>query len=107
AGCTAVQIVDACVDEVEHMTVFQRQPHWGAPRKRLSDEVPEHPRPLGPHLPYYANWHRLKSFWGTADNNYPVILRDPEWAETHLSISPANDVLLQMALDCIDRISGE
>ena len=106
AGCTAVQIVDACVDEVEHLTVFQRQPHWVAPRKRLTDDVPEHRRYLGRHLPYYANWHRLKSYWGTADNNYPIILQDPEWAKDHLSISPANDVLLQMCLEYIDRMFG-
>lgn len=106
AGCTAVQIVDACVDEVEHLTVFQRQPHWVAPRKRPSDDVPEHRRYLGKHLPYYANWHRLKSYWATADNNYPVILQDPQWAAEHLSISPANDVLLQLCRDYIDRTFG-
>ncbi|MBV5245770.1 NAD(P)/FAD-dependent oxidoreductase [Mycolicibacterium sp. PAM1] len=106
AGCTAVQIVDACVDEVEHLTVFQRQPHWVAPRKRPSDDVPEHRRYLGRHLPYYANWHRLKSYWATADNNYPVILQDPKWAAEHLSISPANDVLLQLCRDYIDRTFG-
>lgn len=107
AGCTAVQIVDACVDEVEHLTVFQRQPHWVAPRKRLTDEVPAHRRYLGRHLPYYANWNRLKSYWGTADNNYPIILQDPEWAKDHLSISAANDVLLQMCLKYIDDVFGK
>ncbi|OBB72563.1 cyclohexanone monooxygenase [Mycobacterium sp. 852014-52144_SCH5372336] len=107
AGCTAVQIVDACVDEVDHLTVFQRQPHWVAPRKRLSDDVPDYRRYLGRHLPYYANWHRVKSYWATADNNYPVILRDPEWAKDHLSISQANDVLLQMCLEYINRTFGE
>lgn len=106
AGCTAVQIVDASVDDVEHLTVFQRQPHWVAPRKRPSDDVPEHRRYLGRHLPYYANWHRLKAYWATADNNYPVILRDPDWAKNHLSISPANDVLLQMCLEYIDQTFG-
>ena len=107
AGCTAVQIVDASVDEVEHLTVFQRQPHWVAPRKRLTDDVPEVRRWLNTNVPYYANWNRLKSFWGTADNNYPVIIRDPEWAVKHpLSISPANDVLLQMCLDYIERVFG-
>ena len=106
AGCTAVQIVDACVDEVQHLTVFQRQPHWVAPRKRLTDDVPAHRRYLGRHLPYYANWHRLKSYWGTADNNYPVILQDPEWARYHLSISAANDVLLQMCLQYIEETFG-
>ena len=63
AGCTAVQIVDTCVDQVERLTVFQRQPHWVAPRKRPTDDVPEHRRYLGRRLPYYANWHRLKSYW--------------------------------------------
>jgi 4-hydroxyacetophenone monooxygenase len=106
AGCTAVQIVDACVDQVDQLTVFQRQPHWVAPRKRLSDDVPEHRRYLGRHVPFYAKWHRLKSYWGTADNNYPIILQDPGWAADHLSISPANDVLLQMCLDYIDRTFG-
>ncbi|WP_319433745.1 NAD(P)/FAD-dependent oxidoreductase [Mycobacterium sp. RTGN5] len=106
AGCTAVQIVDTCVDDVDHLTVFQRQPHWVAPRKRLSDEVPEHRRYLGRVLPFYAMWHRLKSYWGTADNNYPIILQDPEWSKTHLSISPANDVLLKMCQEYIDRTFG-
>lgn len=106
AGCTAVQIVDACVDQVAHMTVFQRQPHWVAPRRRPSDDVPAYQRWLGTRLPYYANWVRLKSYWGTSDNNYPVILHDEEWAAEHLSISPANDVLLQICLDYIDRVFG-
>ncbi|BBY56396.1 NAD(P)/FAD-dependent oxidoreductase [Mycobacterium koreense] len=107
AGCTAVQIVDACVDEVEHLTVFQRQPHWVAPRKRLTDDVPEHKRWLNNHVPFYANWTRLKSFWGTADNNFPVIIRDPQWAaENPLSISPANDVLLRICQDYIARTFG-
>jgi cation diffusion facilitator CzcD-associated flavoprotein CzcO len=107
AGCTAVQIVDACVDQVNHLTVFQRQPHWVAPRKRPTDEVPAHRRYLGRHLPYYANWNRLKSYWATADNNYPVILQDPEWAKDHLSISAANDVLLQMCLEYIEQTFGK
>ncbi len=106
AGCTAVQIVDACVDEVEHLTVFQRQPHWVAPRKRLSDEVPEHRRYLGRVLPFYAMWHRLKSYWGHRRQQLSDHPAGPEWSKTHLSISPANDVLLQMCLDYIDRMFG-
>ena len=106
AGCTAVQIVDACVDQVAHLTVFQRQPHWVAPRRRASDDVPVYRRWLGARLPYYANWVRLKSYWGTSDNNYPVILHDQDWAAEHLSISPANDALLQMCLTYINEVFG-
>ncbi len=107
AGCTAVQIVDACVDQVSNLTVFQRQPHWVAPRRRLTDDVPVHQRWLATRIPFYANWIRLKSYWGTADNNYPVILNDADWAATHLSISPANDVLLQLCVNYINRVFGE
>ncbi|MGH3970215.1 MAG: flavin-containing monooxygenase [Mycobacterium sp.] len=106
AGCTAVQIVDSVVDDVAHLTVFQRQPHWVAPRRRPSDDVPDYHRWLARHVPYYAKWIRLKSYWSTADNNYPVIQVDPEWAASHLSISPANDVLLKYCLDYIDRTFG-
>lgn len=106
AGCTAVQIVDSVVDDVEHLTVFQRQPHWVAPRRRSSDDVPDYQRWLARHVPHYANWIRLKSYWSTADNNYPVIQVDDEWSASHLSISPANDVLLRYCLDYIDRTFG-
>ncbi|MEV0053977.1 NAD(P)/FAD-dependent oxidoreductase [Saccharopolyspora shandongensis] len=106
AGCTAAQIVDAIADDVAHLTLFQRQPHWVAPRKRDSDDVPEHHRWLGRHVPFYANWLRLKAFWGSADNGYPVVIVDPEWAATHRSISRANDVLLQDCLAYIDRTFG-
>lgn len=105
-GCTAVQIIDAVVDDVAHLTVFQRQPHWVAPRRRLSDDVPEYQRYLCRHVPFYSNWVRLKSYWGTADNNYPVVQVDPEWASSHLSVSQANDVLLQKCLEYIDETFG-
>lgn len=106
AGCTAAQIVDAIAEDVAHLTLFQRQPHWVAPRKRDSDEVPEYQRWLGKHVPFYANWLRLKAFWGAADNGYPVVIVDPEWAATHQSISPANDFLLKDCLAYIDRTFG-
>lgn len=106
AGCTSAQIVDSLVDDVAHLTLFQRQPHWVAPRKRDSDDVPEHHRWLSRHVPFYANWLRLKAFWGSADSAYPVVIVDPEWASTHLSISPANDMLLQDCLAYIDRTFG-
>ena len=44
------------------------------------------------HLPF-CELDATEVVLGTADNNYPVI-RDPEWAAEHLSISPANDRLL-------------
>lgn len=106
AGCTAVQIVDACVDEVDHLTVFQRQPHWVAPKKRASDAVPDYHRYLGRRVPFYSNWIRLKAFWGSADSNYPIVRVDPQWAAGHVSISRANDQLMQLCLGYIEQTFG-
>ncbi|EGD53868.1 flavin-containing monooxygenase [Gordonia neofelifaecis] len=106
AGCTAAQLVDSLAPEVAHLTQFQRQPHWVAPRKRESDDVPDYQRILCRELPYYANWLRLKAFWGSADSAYPVVIVDPDWAASHLSISPANDFLLRDCLAYIDRTFG-
>lgn len=105
-GCTAVQIVDALVDDVDALTVVQRQPHWVAPRRRPSDDVPDEDQVLLRELPLYAQWRRLKSFWGSSDNAYPVVIVDPEWASEHVSISPANDLLMQDCLSYIDRTFG-
>jgi len=106
AGCTAAQLVDSLADDVAQLTQFQRQPHWVAPRKRESDDVPEFQRILCRELPYYANWLRLKAFWGSSDAAYQVVIVDREWAASHLSISPTNDILLQDCLAYIDRTFG-
>lgn len=106
-GCTAVQIVDAVVDDVSELIVVQRQPHWVGPRKQLNDDVPTDDKLLLRTLPLFANWRRLKAFWGSADKNFPVVLADPNWMKTHLSISPANDTLLQVCLGYIDAQFGD
>lgn len=105
-GCTSAQIVDAVAGDVAHLTLFQRQPHWVGPRKRESDDVPAHTTWLAGRIPFYANWIRIKAYWGAADSAFPVVIVDPEWAKDHLSISPANDMLLQDCLQYIDRSFG-
>lgn len=105
-GCTSAQIVDVLSKQVEHLTLVQRQPHWVAPRKRASDDISEPDRILLRELPLYAQWRRVKAFWGAADNGYPVVVVDPEWARDHVSISPANDALMQECLSYIDRTFG-
>lgn len=102
AGCTAAQLVDAIAPSVEHLTLYQRQPHWVGRRRREDDSVPAHKKWLLAHVPYYAEWCRTKAFWAAADNLYPVIRVDPEWAAEHRSISRANDVLMR---DCLSYIS--
>ncbi len=79
-----------------------------APRKRLTDDVPEQP-PLAqhPHPVLRQLKPLLKSFLGTADNNYPVIVRGPGLGRpsTFPSRRPTM-YCLQLCLDYIDRVFG-
>lgn len=97
-GCTSVQIVDSMIDRVASLTLVQRQPHWV-----MAPTVDEFFTPseswLNRNVPEYARWARLLTFIPISDVNYPVVRWDADWAATHdLSISPANDVVLQAAL---------
>lgn len=101
-GCTSVQVVTSIAPKIEHLTVVQRQPHWVAPDPRVIDSVPDTLRWSLANIPYYQNWMRLRAYWFVSDNNIPVTRIDPEWAKDHLSVSPANDVLLQKCLEYLD-----
>ncbi|MFD9663536.1 flavin-containing monooxygenase [Rhodococcus sp. NPDC059968] len=107
AGATAVQIISKIASEVGHLTVFQRQPHWISPNAMGAGIIADDEIWTKENLPYYIHWSRLKAYWGTSDyNGYPMVRVDPEWAKDHLSISPANDAVMQSFLQYIDDCFG-
>lgn len=107
AGATSVQVVDAIIDEVEHLTLFQRQPHWVMPNNLGEGLVPERERRLKRLVPFYERWQRAKTYWFVTDNNYPTVRADEEWMAEHpLSISEANDRYLQMCLRHLEASFG-
>ena len=98
-GATAVQVVDAIIDQVAHLTLVQRQPHWIMPNRMGAGLVAAPERWLQNHLPFYARWQRARTYCFISDRNYLAWRADPEWmAEHEVSISAANDVPLQMCL---------
>ena len=98
-GCTSVQVVASIVDEVDALDVVVRSPHWLVPEKTVGGSVPDGEKWAQAHLPFYANWFRLRTYWFASDNNYPLPRIDEQWAATHLSASPANDMVLRNAQD--------
>jgi cation diffusion facilitator CzcD-associated flavoprotein CzcO len=96
-GATAVQVVDRIIDQVAHLTLVQRQPHWIMPNRMGAGLVSDQERWLQNHLPFYGRWQRARTYCFVSDRNYLAVRADPEWmAEHEVSISAANDVLLQM-----------
>ncbi|MFV9432047.1 flavin-containing monooxygenase [Rhodococcus aetherivorans] len=98
-GCTSVQVVASIVDQVKTLDVVVRSPHWIVPEKAVVNEVPDGEKWALAHLPRYHEWFRLRSYWFASDNLYVMPRIDPEWAKTHFSASPANEMVLQTALN--------
>ncbi|MBF6353104.1 NAD(P)/FAD-dependent oxidoreductase [Nocardia higoensis] len=102
-GCTSVQVVADIVDEVETLDVVVRSPHWLVPEKTVGGDVPDGEKWAMAHLPFYDKWFRLRTYWFASDNLYPLPRIDKEWAATHLSASPANDMVLRTALGYLQK----
>ncbi|QFU92519.1 NAD(P)/FAD-dependent oxidoreductase [Amycolatopsis sp. YIM 10] len=102
-GCTSVQVVASVVDQVEALHVVLRQPHWIVPERRVSEEVPDGVKWALENIPYFHQWLRLKTYWWAADKGWIIPRIDEEWYAEHVSASPANDALMQVCLDHLDR----
>lgn len=99
AGATSIQVVDAIIDDVQHLTLFQRQPHWVRPNVIGEGLVDESERWLQRNVPFYDRWQRARTYWFVSDRNYAAVRADAEWMKDNpLSISAANDVALQSCL---------
>jgi 4-hydroxyacetophenone monooxygenase len=107
AGCTSVQVVAAVVDQVEALHVVARQPHWVIPERAVAADVPEGARWALENIPYYHQWFRLKSYWWAADKGWPIARIDEDWYATHISASPANDAVMQVCLNHLNRSFGD
>ncbi|MFI9382116.1 flavin-containing monooxygenase [Kutzneria sp. NPDC052558] len=109
-GAAGIQVVGSIAGEVEHLTVFQRQPHWVVPNRLGDGTVSDSERWLRRHLPYYLHWSRFSQLYLMSETSYRMNLVDEEWMAAHpTSISPSNEAFRQEALnyihDCFGRDS--
>jgi 4-hydroxyacetophenone monooxygenase len=90
-GASAMQIVPAIVDEVGHLTVFQRSPQWVAPFDKFRVPVPDPIRYLLREVPLYRWWYRQRLNWTFNDRLHASLIKDPEWAHPERSLNALND----------------
>jgi 4-hydroxyacetophenone monooxygenase len=89
-GASAMQLVPAIRDEVEHLTIFQRSPQWIAPNAEYTREVSDGTRYLMEHVPYYAAWYRMRQVWSFGDKIFDALVKDPDWAGDSDTINSVN-----------------
>lgn len=90
-GASAMQIVPAVVDDVAHLTVFQRSPQWVAPNSDIFRRFPDEAHWLMRTVPLYRAWYRARLAWTFNDKVHRSLQRDPAWTEPTRSVNAEND----------------
>ena len=90
-GASAMQVVPAIVDQVKHLTVFQRSKQWAAPFEKFKKPVPESVRFLLREVPFYQEWYRQRLSWIFNDRIHHSLQKDPSWPHPERSINKFND----------------
>lgn len=107
-GAAGIQVIASIADKVEHLTVFQRQPHWVMPNQLGDGNVDESECWLRKHLPFYLQWSRFVLFFLACEYSYESNRVDEEWMKEHpMSISSVNEEQRRVALQHIHDCFGE
>ncbi len=107
AGASAMQIVPAVADRVDHLTIFQRSPQWIAPSFNYSSPVPDHVHWLMDRVPNYRLWFRLRLSWLINDRLYPSLEIDPTWEHPERSVNAHNDAHRRgLSKYIVDQLEG-
>jgi 4-hydroxyacetophenone monooxygenase len=96
SGASAMQVVAAVVDEVEHLDVFQRSPHWIAPNPYYFQPMGEAATWLVEQVPFYRNWYRLRLYYAYTERHLPALQVDPDWDQSLGSINRMSEALRRM-----------
>jgi cation diffusion facilitator CzcD-associated flavoprotein CzcO len=107
AGAAAVQVVSALAGKVDHLTVFQRQPHWVSPNPYGNGTTSDDERWLLQKLPYLEHWSRLTALLHINKYSVETKLVDADWwAEHPYSVTEASEAARLKCLAYIDRAFG-
>ncbi len=90
-GASAMQVVPAIVDQVQHLTIFQRSKQWAAPFAKFKKQVPDSVRFLLREVPFYQEWYRQRLSWIFNDRIHHSLQKDPDWPHPERAINKYND----------------
>ncbi len=103
-GATAMQLAPSIVDDVDHLTIYQRSPQWARPTPEYHQSVTPATRWLFEHVPGYATWYRFTLFWRYGDGLLRHLRRDPEWPHPERAMNRVNDRHRQQMTDHITSV---
>jgi len=98
-GATGVQLIPALSDLGAEVHVFQRTPHWIIPNPNYFEKVPTGEQWLLGHLPFYAEWSRIRFMWLASDGFYPAVQVDPDWHDPDVSLNAQNEMFRNVMIN--------
>lgn len=102
-GASGMQVGPAIAGSVEHLTVFQREPHWILPNAQYHAELRDDEHWLFKHMPYYAQWVRAQLIWNYGDAVYPSLQVDRNWESDGGSINAVSESFRKNMMRHIQR----
>jgi 4-hydroxyacetophenone monooxygenase len=102
-GASGMQLGPMIAREVEHLTIFQRSPHWARHNPLLYAEVSDAKKWGLAHVPYYNKWYRYQLLWATSDIVLPTLRKDPDWHDPEHSLNAANAKIREQLVAHIEK----
>jgi 4-hydroxyacetophenone monooxygenase len=106
-GASGVQAGPSIAGDVEHLTVFQRTPHWIVANPNYHRAVSAGKQWVLEHLPFYSRWYRFQLFWGFSDGIHAALQKDPDWDRPERSLNQTNERFRHFMVRHAERQIGD
>lgn len=91
SGASAMQLVVAISEQVQSMTIVQRQPQWITPNEHYFAPSDTAKHWLFDNIPFYRGWYRFRLYWLYTERTFAALPVDPDRAAKGKQVSSLND----------------
>jgi 4-hydroxyacetophenone monooxygenase len=106
-GASGMQAGPSIAPEVEHLTIFQRTPHWSVHNPNYHARVRPGKIWALKHIPFYDKWNRFLLFWASSDGLHASLQIDPSWSAPDQSLNAVNQGFREQLIAHITRELGD
>lgn len=90
-GASGMQVGPSIAGIVDHLTIFQRSPHWAVANPNYHRAVSDQKKWVLQNIPFYRHWYRFQLFWGFSDGIHAALQVDPEWPKPDTALNAINE----------------
>lgn len=92
-GASGMQVGPTIAAKVDHLTIFQRSPHWAMSNANYHRDTTEGQKWALKHIPLFNEWARFLVFWAASDGFHKTLHMDPNWDQPANSLNKENHAM--------------